>query len=101
MVLSRMQVVYSDSVSYDGRPFFSYSEKENLPLRLTKDVPRNEAVLPSDSSHREDIRLRRLEDNKQSQTENDRIEQEEEKGRKLRMLYANLSRQNSSLRLNY
>ena len=73
MVLSRMQVVYTDSISYDGRPFFSYSEKENLPLKLTKDIPKKEALLPSDSSSREDIRLRRL-NNKQSQNENDKIE---------------------------
>ena len=52
-----MQVVYNDSISYDGAVYFSYSDKNNLPIKLTKNI--NESILPSDSSFRKDIKYRK------------------------------------------
>lgn len=50
-ILSKMQVVYTDSISYDGKLYFSYSNKHNLPIKMTKHT-KNEQLLPSDSSFR-------------------------------------------------
>lgn len=69
-ILSKIHVVYTDSISYDGKLYFSYSSKHNLPIKMTKNI-KGEQILLSDSNFREDIRLRKLDNMKDSQDRNE------------------------------
>lgn len=51
-----MEVVFTDSISYDGKLYFSYSDKKNLPFKVSRKI--NEKILPSDCSFRKDIKIR-------------------------------------------
>ena len=81
-IYSRMEAIWSKSVSFDGKTYIDYANESSKPPRLSN--RRRDDILPSDSRYRKDIQLRAEVKLEESQEEKERIEQEERRLRKLR-----------------